>query len=209
MTTTQSESPGSATASIMKTDTMADDSPKSTSEERQRTRNDYLTDVLQPGHISLDDLAETTRKALDDYARFVTTSGNAPSANWNNPIVDLCRAAECELASVFALSGIDELVNLSNESIGTIPKFLERLAKDERVRSQLQKRGAKPGQLLVTVPQLLRNLARLRSAHGGSELREATRVDADKAIQVSVGDPNKLLPLLVRVGQSLRTGVSH
>jgi hypothetical protein len=156
------------------------DADRAATERRTRRRDEALRFVAGAG-LSLDALAPSTQKCLDDWARQHALVRDQPSANYGTVVLHLCRAVESELAHAFGQR--PELEFLRDEAaLGDKIRRLDHLS--DFARKTLASQGVRIGSLRDLVPALsaLNGLRRQkRIAHGGDELIEATASDARQA----------------------------
>jgi hypothetical protein len=160
-----------------------------TTEERRQWRRRYVDGFLHDSELSRDVLAESALDCLDEWARQVQLVENQPSANWGNVILQLCRAVESQLTASFRdMSGLACLA--ADSALGHKVANLKKKKVDDETKQRLRDCGIQPNFVMLTLPDLLSNLASLRrktgSAHGSAEPRSATQEDGCQARQLCV-----------------------
>lgn len=160
--------------------------------ERRQRRRQQVARFLATVGVSLQQLAGSTQKCLDEWARQVLLVQDQPSANWATVVLQLCRAVESDLANTLGQEeGLGFLAG--SEPIGAKVRHLSQL--DQKTKQGLTTRGVKI-EFLVELQTLLSELARIRretnAAHGGTKLRTATSVDADRARDITGKILNRL-----------------
>lgn len=166
---------------------------------RAPERQKFLGKLLKTAGIELDDLSEGARDALENYARFVLGSGDAPSASWNHPLVEIARAVESEMdATVGDVKGFQPLKTMA---LGEKAHWLKQRKDNESLRKALSSRGLSPKYFLDELPDSLLELASIRKvtgyAHGKAIARNATKTDAERALAIALTGPNAIVRALV------------
>ena len=164
--------------------------------DRKKERQRYIEGTFARVGLKIYDLAEPTLDCLENWARFMLGSAKEPSASWNTPLLELCRAIEAEVAS--ALGSFPGLEGLAQGTLGDRAKVLQRL--DAKQMQRLRSFGVKVGFLSKELPGRMRELSRMRIAHGEEIIRNATQKDGQKALDIV----KKVLPELVEIKFQLR-----
>ena len=155
---------------------------------RREWREQYVNQFLQNIGLQRSLFSAPTLQHLDEWARQENLVMNQPSANWDNTILNLCRAAESELAA--RLGSISDLGFFrSPKALGKKANLLSRLMLSPSTKQQLNSYGINTGFVSSTLVQTLQKLAVLRRepAHGGMAIRSASQNDAQEA-RCLVGD---------------------
>ena len=150
-------------------------------ERRQRLVEQFLAEF----GVSSQQLATSTNKCLDEWARQLMLVQDQPSANLANVVLQLCCAVEAELAVTLGREpGLEFLAG--DGALGDKARRLSQV--DARTKQRLTAKGVKVG-LLGELQRLLSQLARIRretrAAHGGVALQTATSADAKQTRQIT------------------------
>ncbi len=181
--------------------------------ERKQEREAFLNTQLAPTGIPLAQLAPPTVTALHSYARFVLGSGRHESAVWNPAVVELCRAAEAQIAvTLGSRQGLGELA--APTPLGAKARALRNYLQEPLARQVLAATSrADEHELFALFTQLhkqVEELAILRqksgAAHGGHDQKDATEQDTKDAWALVADKYTGILPLVVRLGRALRPG---
>jgi len=124
-----------------------------------------------------------------------------PSASWNSPLIELCRATEAQLS--LALGDLPGFESLAKCALGEKAHRLKGLSADKVATASLIDSGIDPAVVFGALPKDLLSLARLRAgsgaAHGGPDEKHARQADVERALALVLGGPQALLPCLVRM----------
>lgn len=174
-------------------------------------REEFLGKLLAPTDIELKDLSASARAALENYARFVLDSGDSPSASWNNPLLEICRAVEAELQA--SVGDVEGLEGLGEKTLGEIGKFLEQQAQNPVIRKRLTQASLSPDYLLDKLPEDMQALSSIRrvtgSAHGFVVAQNATRGDVDRALRIALLGLQAVIPTLIAQRKARRLVRKH
>jgi hypothetical protein len=151
-----------------------------------------VDEILKDAGATREGVARPTVKYLDDYARDEYSNQQQPSASWNNAILNLCRAVESELASGLGrIAGLEFLAG--DRTLGEMIKALEKTRFDEPLRQRLVSKRFKPGAVSALAANL-KELNKLREAHGGVEEKAQKLEDAKKAVRRAVEILKAVIP---------------
>lgn len=178
---------------------------KTSVEERQLLRLDYVSRFLTEFAISPSCLAESTRKELDEWARQRLLIDDQPSANWRAVVLHLAVAVECQLAA--SLGGIQSLTFFGkNSALGTKLMKLRNATLDDSTERQLAARGINPAFVKSDLADLMSRLAASRNPkiHGSARLEHFTTKDANEMRQLA-----GLILRGVSGGSGQETAVEH
>jgi hypothetical protein len=149
---------------------------------RRQWRRELVDKFLAENGLTYDVLAQSTQKNLDEWARQVRLVTDQPSANWDNAVLQLCKAVESELASTLGRAkGLEFLA--SEDALGNKAHRLEKFVWQSATTQRLSLPGSKLTFVPSTLPTLLLRLARLRrdSAHGRVRTGSATAKEGRQA----------------------------
>lgn len=146
------------------------------------------------------DLAVPTVEALHEYARFMITSADAPSASWNTPVNELCRAVEFEIVNT--LGDMPKLAQLNEDmALGEMAHLLRDLGKNESANAATRAHGLDPDFVFMRLPSKLSKLAGIRrqsgAVHGRKVVRHATQRHAQSALKTAISGKSAIIPDLV------------
>src|SRR5262249_31450725 len=156
---------------------------------RQERRRESVNRFLSEIGTMLQRVGDPTQKHLDGWARQVQLIEDQPSANWDNAVLQLCKAIESELALTLGkVRGLGFLASKGN--VGAKASWRRKHRLDGATEQRLKAKGFKPGFVVRELPRLLGDLADLRSdtdsAHGGIEIRSASKDDGLRARRLAV-----------------------
>ena len=131
--------------------------------ERKQWRKDYIDQFLVGINVSRTALANSTFTYMEDSARQVQLATTQASANWNAPVLNLCKAVESELACSFGeIPGLEFLSEPN--PLGDKIRKLKGLKNP--VKQSLSSRGIKLGYVSQSLPDQLSDLNKLRTRTG-------------------------------------------
>jgi hypothetical protein len=145
--------------------------------ERRTRRQTLIDEFLLEYAVSVDRLAASTRKGLDDWARQTALVEDQPSANRADVILNICKAVESQIK--VTLEPHRGLVFLgTNSALGTKANQLS-----DVIRRSYGQRAA----VLLELQKKLRALANLRNppAHGPKSVASMTEQQAKQARSVA------------------------
>jgi hypothetical protein len=163
-----------------------------TSHARAQRRQSKIVGVEERFGLSLEWLCAPAKDHLTKWARQVLLTEDAPSATYDEAILNLCRTVESQLAST--LGPIKELAFvIGGLPLGTLARSLRQTLTGTAlppIRTKLKDRVAVPGFVLHQLSPALQKLADLRSdtgiAHGSSQLSSASAADHDAALKIAI-----------------------
>ncbi|MFB3779403.1 MAG: hypothetical protein ACE141_17425 [Bryobacteraceae bacterium] len=162
-------------------------------------RERYLRPLLAAASLTPADLGKSTANALHEYARFMLFIAKMPSASWNSPLIELCRATESEVA--LALGDLPGFGCLAKCTLGEKAHRLKGLSADKVAVASLVDSGLDSAIVFGVLPNDLLALAGLRArsgaAHGGPDEKHAGEGEVARALALVLGGPQALLPRLV------------
>jgi len=157
------------------------------SEERRRWRRSYVTKFLADFGLASEMLAPSAEEHLLEWARQAKVVEDQPSSNFQNVVLQLCKAVESELAA--GLGSLRQLSSLKTGALGQKAAAIKAAQLNEETKQRLESWGIVPAFVSSELPALLSRLAKLRretdAAHGNVVMYSASVDDSNQARQLA------------------------
>ena len=151
--------------------------------ERQRWRRTFIATFATDFGLDVEVLAPSTRTWLEEWARQSKIVEDQPSSNFQDVILQLCKAVESELAA--GLGNTETLSFLKGGTLAQKAAGLRKVRLDVKAAQEIEHRGIKSDFIVGELPGLLSGLSTLRwetgAAHGNAQIGSATLEDANRA----------------------------
>ena len=132
-------------------------------------------------------LAPSAEEHLLEWARQAKVVEDQPSSNFQNVVLQLCKAVESELAT--GLGSLRQLSPLKNGTLGQKAAAIKAVQLSEETKQQLLSWGIVPAFVSSELAALLSRLGKLRretgAAHGNVVMYYASLDDSNQARQLA------------------------